>query len=160
MKKTPLSAVLFLAILAVLQATPAGAIPPAKTWVSTTGVDNATCGAITTPCRTLQQAHDNVAASGQVGVLNPGDYGRLPNISKSVTMANDGVGEATVTGLNGSFAVGVFGGAGDVITLRGLVIDGQVTASSGIAFSSGSALHIQNCVIRNFEFNAQGFGIG
>src|SRR5262249_27682081 len=41
--------------------------------------------------------------------------------------------------------------AGAVVGLRGLVIDGQGVGSIGIQVLRASAVHIQNCVIRNFE---------
>ena len=66
--------------LTALYAAPSQAAAPTKVWVANTGVDNASCGAVTAPCATFQQAHDNVAAGGEVGVLNAGDYGTL-NIS-------------------------------------------------------------------------------
>jgi hypothetical protein len=44
--------------------------------------------------------------------------------------------------------------------LNGLTLDGDnVAYTTGIAFSSGGALHVQNCVIRNFGANGNGNGI-
>src|SRR5205807_906951 len=115
----------------------------------------ASCGAITAPCASFQQAHDNVAVGGEVGVLTPGDYGfaggtpRLA-IGKSISITNDGVGEATVTDPDGQ-AIFIGAGNGDVVSVRGLVIDGRGLGQNGITFQTGLALHIQNCVIRNFS---------
>src|SRR5262249_20206573 len=54
-------------------------------------------------------------------------------------------------------------GVGDVITVRGVVIEGAIGGASGILYQSGSALHVQNCVIRNMQGpsvnNGEGFGI-
>jgi hypothetical protein len=155
------SALILVAIAGLASgAVPAAAAPPAKVWVSNTGIDNSSCGAITSPCRTFQQAHDNVAAGGEISVLTPGDYvtGPALSITKSVSITNDGTGEASI------FAPGFTGiyinaGPGDVISLRGLVLDGSGSSSAfGIYFNAGSALHIQNCVIRNYEGNP-GIGI-
>src|SRR5262249_53665006 len=82
------------AAIALLHAAPAYAV--SKVWVSNAGVDGASCGAVTAPCRTFQKAHDNVPAGGEVGVLTPGDYqasNRLM-ILKSINITNDGSGEA------------------------------------------------------------------
>src|SRR5262249_28873811 len=130
-------------------------------WVSNAGTDSGTCGAIATPCRTFQQAHDNVANGGEISVLNPGDYGSAGmisfNISKSVSVTNDGVGEAGV--LNAS-ENGIFinTGAGGVVSLRGLVVDGTGVSLVGVDVLSG-ALHMQKCVIRNFEGSFSGVGL-
>ena len=53
----------------------------------------------------------------------------------------------------GGVAVAINAGAGDAISLRGLVIDGAGSGVEGILFEgdSGSALHVQNCVVRNFN---------
>ena len=140
--------------------TPAGAVAPIKVWVSNTGVDGASCGAVTAPCRTFQQAHNNVAAGGEVGVLTPGDYGAggFPTfISKSIALTNDGVGEAGIQTGQGT-AVALQTNPGDIVSLRGLTIDGSVTANVGIEnFQPIAAVYIQNCVIKNFE--SPGFGI-
>src|SRR5262249_30458322 len=48
-------------------------------------------------------------------------------------------------------------GVGDIVSLRGLVIDGQGGGAFGIEINLASAVHVQNCVIRNFLGN--GFGI-
>src|SRR5262249_40373717 len=54
-------------------------------------------------------------------------------------------------------AIFINAGAGDIVSLRGLVVDGQGTADGGIVFIQGSALHVQNCVVRNFQ--SPGLGI-
>ena len=133
----------------------------AKTWVANFGSDANDCSRLQ-PCATFQRAHEQTAAGGEVGVLTPGDYGassgviRL-SIRKSIAITNDGSGEATILAggppVGGLLPIGVLidAGAGDVVSLRGLVIDGLIGGGSGIAFLQASALHVQNCVIRNFE---------
>ena len=125
---------------------------PAKVWVSSAGGDSPSCGDVTALCRRFQQAHDNVAAGGEISVLDPGDYGgfnSLQNlrISKSVSISNDGAGEATI--LTTGIGIEVAATIGDVVTLRGLIIDGSSSANMGIQLFSAAALHVQNCVIRN-----------
>ncbi len=51
-------------------------------------------------------------------------------------------------------------GANDVVSLRGLIIDGLGTGGVGIYWTTGgTALEIKNCVVRNFKSAAFGFGI-
>jgi len=144
----------------VLHAAPARAAPPPKVWVSNAGADNATCGAIVSPCKSFQQAHNNVATGGEVSVLTPGDYVTGPGLSitKSVGITNDGSGEASILapGFTGIF---IDAGTGGTVSLRGLVLEGAATSSAtGIYVNSGSALHVQNCVIRDYE-GSPGWGI-
>ena len=143
--------VAILAILACLP-TPAPAAS-ARVWVSNVGVDSGTCGATATPCRTLQTAHDNASAGGIVSVLTPGDYGPVI-ITKSLSITNDGSGEAGI--LNSALVVDFIGlkvdaAKGDVVGVRGLVIDGQIVGDLGIWAHVVGSLHIQNCVVRNFQ---------
>jgi hypothetical protein len=45
----------------------------------------------------------------------------------------------------------IINGAGIVVTLRNLTIDGLGTATTGINFQNGSALFVEHCVIEHFE---------
>src|SRR5262249_50556726 len=141
------------AVLALLAGGPAYAA--SKVWVSNAGVDNGTCGSTTAPCKTFQQASLNVPAGGEIGVLSPGDYGSL-SINHALNITNDGAGEASILVGAGVVGISIFAAAGDVISLRGLIIDGQINGSIGIGITSASAVHIQNCVIRNFQFSSSG----
>jgi len=150
------------AMLATLYGTPIHAAqqPLTRVWVANTGTDNLSCGAIAAPCRTFFFAQNNVADGGEISVLTPGDYGPL-GISKSLDVSNEGVGEATTLPVNPSeTSVMVVAASGDVVKLRGLVIDGQVIGRTGIFIGNGAtAVHVQNCVIKNFEAAGGGFGI-
>src|SRR5579883_1249856 len=67
-----------------------------RAWVSGHGVDQAGCGAPTSPCRTLQYVHDNIIADGgEIDVLDPAGYGPIA-ITKGISIVNDGVGTAGV----------------------------------------------------------------
>src|SRR5262249_53268917 len=137
-----------LGLLALAHVVPAHAAQ--KVWVAYYGVDSGTCGSTGAPCRTFQQAHDNVNAGGEGGVLGPGDYGGNGGllISKTVFITNDGTGEATIFAPSGppnGPGIDVFAGAGDIIGLRGLVIDGSLGGGpEGIFDGQASAVHIQN----------------
>ncbi|SRR5579883_213554 len=135
-----------------LALSPAQAGSANRAWVSGHGSDAAGCGAPTSPCRTFQYVHDNViAAGGEIDVLDPAGYGPV-TISKALSIVNDGVGAAGVQAVSGD-AIVINAGASDVVTLRGLDIDGLGTGSNGVVFNSGAGLTIVNCVIRHF-FNS------
>src|SRR5262249_41942373 len=154
--------VLLLAVLStmsacLLPALPARASLLTKAWVSNTGTDSLICGAITLPCATFQRAHDNVFAGGEIGVLTPGDYGQLA-IIKSVNITNDGTGEASV--LSGGIGISIGASAGDIIILRGLVIDGQVGGSIGISIGGSSAGTHPDWRSKEFEASGLWPGVG
>jgi len=136
-------------LASVVQVAPAAALPT-RTWVAKSGDDHNPC-TVTAPCATLQAAHLNTAPGGTISVLTPGDYGPVL-ISKAINITNDAVGEAGILS-GGSSGVTIQAGSGDVVSMRGLVIDGQGAASgfSGIVYRAASAVHVQNCVIRNFQ---------
>ena len=66
-----------------------------RTWVSGKGTDTAGCGPVGNPCRTLQYAHDNTAAGGEINVLDAAGYGAVA-IGKAISIINDGAGVAGV----------------------------------------------------------------
>jgi hypothetical protein len=87
-------------------------------------------------------------------VLDPAGYGPV-TISKSVSIINDGVGEAGVTVTSLSYGIEVNLAAGGVVNLRGLTLVGSGVGAGGISFSDaggGATLNVQNCVIRGFRF--------
>jgi len=138
------------AVLALLH--PAHAQAATKIWVAWYGTDSAACGAPGSPCATFNQAFNNVAAGGEIAVLTPGDYGGL-DINKSLTVSNDGVGEAgTIAGFFPCFVI-INAGRGDTVTFRGLVLDGASANNCAIQSNSLHALHVQNCVMRNFAID-------
>ncbi len=154
MARTTMAAAFVLATLALVAA-PARAGTANRAWVSGRGVDQPGCGAPTAPCRSLQYVHDNIiAAGGEVDILDPAGYGAI-TITKAISIINDGVGTAglqqSVFGLN---AVTISAGPSDVVTLRGLNLDGLGVGSNGVKFTSGSRLVVTNCSIRHFTTNA------
>ena len=120
----------------------------ARTFVSSLGNDANDCGR-PTPCRTFQRAHDNTLANGEITVLDPGGYGAV-TITKTISIINDGVGEAGALVSGGANGITVSAGAGDRVSLRGLTIKGiGFGGGNGIVFNSGASLTIENCAIRN-----------
>jgi len=120
--------------------------PQIRTFVSGLGSDNYPCTA-DRPCRTLKAALALTTAGGQIYVLDSADYGPF-TITTAVTIAADGA-VAGVLATSGT-GISISAGANDVITLRGLNVDGSKTGNVGIQFNSGKSLNLQKTVLRAF----------
>jgi hypothetical protein len=147
MEKLALSVIMLAVSFMLLLPAPAQA-QATRTWVSGVGDDANPCSR-TAPCKTFAGAISKTVAGGEISVLDPGGFGGV-TITKAISLTNDGVGEAgvLVAGTNG---ITVAAGPSDIVNVRGIVIDGTGTGLSGIQFSSGAALNVQNCVIKNFS---------
>jgi hypothetical protein len=132
----------------------------ARTFVSAaSGSDLNNCDR-PTPCRTFQHAHDKTLANGEITVLDPGGYGAV-TINRTISIINDGVGEAGVLVSGGATGILITAGASDKVSLRGLTVKGIGFGSgNGIRFSTGGSLTIENCVVRNLIDGIQLFGSG
>lgn len=151
MKKTASVAALAGALVSL--ASPAMAAN-ARTWISGKGVDQAGCGPIASPCRTIQYAHDTTNAGGEIDVLDSAGYGAV-TITKSISV----VGNGTIAGLlapAGQNAVTVNAGTTDTIVLRGLTIEGNGVGLNGIGFYAGGYLDIADCTVQNFAAGSGG----
>jgi hypothetical protein len=144
--KTFCAALAGVAMLIGVQAVPAHA-QATRTWVSGVGDDANPCSR-TAPCKTFAGAISKTAPAGEINVLDPGGFGAV-TITKAISIYNEGVGEAgvLVAGTNG---IVISAGVGDIVHLRGLVIDGVNASgsSSGILFNNGLGLVVENCVIQ------------
>lgn len=121
---------------------------PIMVFVSGRGADGAGCGTVTSPCRTMQVAHDRVDAGGYIVALDPADFGKVA-IMKSVNISNESVGAALLRAPGpGTCGVGVFGQE-TVVRLRGLTIEGNGLSTSGICFNAGKRIEIADSVVRN-----------
>jgi len=108
---------------------------------------------VVTPCRTFQRAHDATNDQGEITVLDPGGYGAL-NITKSISVMNDGVGEASILVSGGAIGITINAAAAGYVNLRGITIQGiGFGGSTGLRFNSGFALTIENCIVRNHTGN-------
>jgi hypothetical protein len=152
MRKQYLSLVLAAVALPAL-ATAAHA--QARTWVSGTGDDTFPCSR-TAPCKTFAGALAKTQAGGEISVLDPGGYGSVL-IDKAISIVADGVEGSILANGNGII---VDAGPNDVVSLRGLQIEGAVAGLNGIKFLSGGTLHVENCVIRGFQSSTAGNGNG
>ena len=119
-----------------------------RTFVSAANGNDANNCDRPTPCRTLQAAHDKTADQGEVSVLVPGGYGTL-TITKSISIINDGVGEAGISVPANGIGVTVNAPADSYVSLHGLTILGAGVGGTGVSFTGGAGLTITNCVIRN-----------
>ena len=118
-----------------------------RTWVSGVG-DDANPGSRTAPCKTFAGAISKTAAGGEIDCLDPGGFGAV-TITKSITIDGSGT-FASILG-SGTNGIVINAGATDVITIRGLSINGAGSGLNGIRFIAGGALHIENCTIFNFS---------
>src|SRR6201998_3526915 len=120
-----LRAVATCAVTMLLVGSPAYA-QATRTWVSGVGDDANPCSR-TAPCKTFAGAISKTAASGEINVLDPGGFGGV-TITKSITISSESFeGGVLVSGTNGI----VINGAGVVVVLRGLDIEGLGTGLVG-----------------------------
>lgn len=127
-----------------------------RTFVSGVGNDADPCSR-TAPCRTFSGAQTKTAPGGEINCLDPGGYGGL-TIVKPLTIRCDyteGGGLVAGAGVNG---ITINAAATDVVYLSGLDIFGSTTATNGVRFLVGAALHIRNSTIHRFNA-ASGTGI-
>jgi hypothetical protein len=118
-----------------------------RTWVAADTGDDANPCSRDAPCLTFAAALTATLAGGEIDVLTPGDYGLL-TIAKSITICNeDGVAGELVTA---SGTITIQAGATDVVTLRGLTLDGANVGNNGVVVSSAKRVVIDKVVIENF----------
>jgi len=120
----------------------------ARVFVASYGNDNNPC-TFGSPCRTFQGAHDAVAAGGEITALDSAGFG-VVNIDKSITITSPPGIEASIAAPAGAAAINILAGKNDVITIRGLTLNGAASANRGIDFSSGAKLAIIDCFITNY----------
>ena len=117
-----------------------------RSWVSGVGDDVNNCSR-TAPCKTFAGAISKTADGGIINCLDSSGFG-VVTITKSITIdcggTFGGIVAATTNGVN-------VNGAGVIVTLRNLSIDGVGTGVIGVNFINGSVLHIENCKIWGFR---------
>src|SRR5207249_2504842 len=139
------SVILAVLMTAFLQLAPAHG-QAMRTYVSGTGKDSNPC-TVANPCRTLQAALGLTRGGGEIQSLDSADYGYV-TITQGITIT----GARGATGVLAANLSGVTVNAGpnDIVTLKGLEIDGAGSGTNGIQFNSGAALNLQDSVIRGF----------
>ena len=134
-----------------------------RTFVSAkTGNDANNCD-LANPCRTFQSAHDKTNMDGEIAVLDPGGYGGI-TITKSISIINDGAGEASILVSGGGTGITVNGGPSTYVTLRGITVQGVGSGGgTGLRFNSGFSLTVNDCLFRHhsdvgFDFSPTASG--
>jgi hypothetical protein len=114
-----------------------------RTWVSGVGSDANPCSR-TAPCKTFAGAISKTAALGEINAVDPGGFGTV-TITKSITID----GTAQLSGILNSLTNGVVvnAAATDLVTLRGLDINGFGNGSNGIRILAAKRVVIEDCVI-------------
>jgi hypothetical protein len=126
-----------------------------RSFVSGHGSDAAAC-TLAAPCRTFAAALSATNPSGEIDVLDPAGYGAL-TINKAISIVNDGVGTAGVIVPSGGTGIIITAGTNDAVSLRGLSIEGAGVGATGIRFTIGKSLTIENCVIRHMTLDGIDF---
>lgn len=143
LRKLSLSAVLLSAALLAGSAANAQAT---RTWVSGVGDDANPCSR-TAPCKTFAGAISKTAAKGEIDALDPAGFGAV-TITKSITID----GTATMASILAAGTNGIIINAAntDIVTIRGLSIEGAGTGLNGIRILAAREVHIENCIIKGF----------
>ena len=118
-----------------------------RTFVSTAGIDSATCGSFNSPCRSFNVALPNTNDGGIVTALDSGLYDSFGiGIFISVTLtAAPGV-HAELPGIIVNTTTT------NTVVLRNLYVSKQNSGpSEGIKITGVGAVHIENCVVDRFS---------
>jgi hypothetical protein len=124
-------------LLTLALASPAHAVP--RTFISGKGDDGNTGASPpcqpTTPCRTFAQAFTVTDAGGEIVAMDAGGYGSV-TITKALTIT--GVDGATTGVPSGGIGLTINPGAGNLVVIRNLQINGiHLGSNTGIQLNSG-----------------------
>ncbi|HEX9367335.1 MAG TPA: right-handed parallel beta-helix repeat-containing protein [Vicinamibacterales bacterium] len=120
-------------------------MPATRTWVSGVGND-ADPGSRTAPCKTFAGAISKTADGGEIDVLDPGGFGAL-TITKSIVL--DGTGTFASVLASGTTGI-IINGAGIIVRIRGLAINGAGGGLTGIRIVAADKVHLEDCQIFGF----------
>jgi len=118
-----------------------------RTWVSGVGDDANPCSR-TAPCKTWAGAISKTAACGEIDALDPGGFGAV-TITKSITLDGSGTFASILASLVNGIIINA--AATDVVTIRGISINGFCNGISGINILQAKTVNVEDCVI--FRFN-------
>jgi hypothetical protein len=122
----------------------------ARVFVASYGSDSNAC-TFGSPCKTLQQAVNVVAAGGEVTAIDSAGFGPII-ITQAVTITSPNGVEAGIVPTSGGNAITITAGPSDAVVLRGLTLNGGGVGYNGIVFNSGESLTVNNCVAQNFLY--------
>jgi hypothetical protein len=119
--------------------------------------DTSGTGTLSSPYRTIKKGVDEVAAGGEVIVLNDGEYQHASNeisITKSVSIfAPVGVNATVKVTSSTQNAITVNAGTSDKVFLRGLTLFTASSGHTGIKATAVGTLQVENCVIAGFIYS-------
>jgi hypothetical protein len=118
-----------------------------RTWVSGVGDDANPCSR-TAPCKTWAGAISKTAACGEIDALDPGGYGAV-TITKSITLDGTGTFASILASLVNGIVINA--AATDVITIRGISINGFCNGINGINVLQAKTVNVEDCVIFRFS---------
>jgi len=125
-----------------------------RTWVSGVGDDVNPCSR-TAPCKTWAGAISKTAAGGEIDALDPGGFGAVTT-TKSITLDGTkgaGFGSILASNVSGVTINDSLSATPNtaVVILRNLSINGaNTTAGSGIRFTAGKNVVVEDCQIFDF----------
>jgi hypothetical protein len=147
-------------VTAMFSASGGGGGPASQTFVSATLGNDANPCTRMSPCLTFAAALAQTTASGEIVVIDPGDFGPV-TITKAVSIYSDAFGAAGLMPSPGTSGIVVSAGAGDTVNLRGLIFDGvNASGTSGVVFLSGARLNVSKCVFQGFTTSGMTFSPG
>jgi hypothetical protein len=111
-----------------------------RTWVSGLGSDSGACTRAA-PCATFQFALGQTNPSGVVNCVDAGSYGTL-SINKAITILCE-AGTGGILVASGGNGISIGAPATDVVTLRGLDLDGLGGGFIGITIIGAREVHIE-----------------
>jgi hypothetical protein len=156
MRGNSLSVLLGMAAACALFAAPAQATQRDRVFVASYGSDSNPC-TFGSPCKTFQNAVNNVALGGEVTAIDSAGFGPV-TISHAVTITSPNGVEAGIAAAAGDPAVIINAGSNDVVVLSGLTLEGAQSGATGVQFNSGAKLEVDNCAIRNYTTYGIYFG--
>ena len=119
-----------------------------RSFVSPTGNDSNNCS-FAAPCRTFAGAIVQTNSGGEIAVLATAGYGSF-TIDRAISIVNPGGVEAGIAVASGATGITINAGPNDIVSLRGLTLEGAGIGQNGIVFNTGARLEILDSVVRNF----------
>lgn len=141
-----LKRILWMTVVAAVLAAGTANAQATRTWVSGVGDDANPCSR-TAPCKTFAGAISKTAPKGEINVLDPGGFGAV-TITKSISIESDS--EMAGVLVSGTNAIIINAAPTDVVTLRGLTIEGLGTGLNGIRIIAAKQVHVEDCTIHDF----------
>jgi hypothetical protein len=140
-------ALLATALACSVFAAPAHALR-ARVFVSKAGADVGACS-FSAPCQSLGYALSGVEPGGEITILDSGGYNPI-TITQGVTITVPPGVEAGIAVGAGTDGITINGGPNDIVSLRGLTLDGATVGRNGIVFNAGARLEIIDSMVQNF----------